>query len=177
MAFEIPRLLRGVWLPPGARCLDIATGMGWAAAGLLRHDPSAWIAALDYDGFILPRSREYLDGRGAAENVAVCRADGKHLPFRDASFDLALCLYGLHHVRGYLVALREIARVLKVTGSFALIDPIRKPHKPPGGHHGTEVPTRDELDGMLREAGFETLRSRESFGTVKVVTRRSLASA
>jgi hypothetical protein len=29
-----------------------------------------------------------------------------------------------------------------LTGLLALIDPVRKPAKPPGGHHGTEVPTR-----------------------------------
>ncbi len=106
------------------------------------------------------------------EGSGLCRADGKRLPFRDGSFDLVLCLYGLHHFRGYFEALCEIARVLKPTGTFALIDPIRRPGKPPGGRHGMEVPTRDELDRMLRDAGFEIVRSRVSLGSVKAVTHK-----
>ena len=172
MAVEVPRLLRGVTTPRGASCLDIATGLGWATAGLIRRDPSARIAALDYDGTILPRTRRYLSAHGADASTALCRGDCKHLPFRDGSFDLALCLYGLHHFRGDLEALLEIARVLKSTGTFALIDPIRHPGTPPGGHQGLEIPTRDELDRMLREAGFETVRSRVSLGSVKAVTHK-----
>jgi ubiquinone/menaquinone biosynthesis C-methylase UbiE len=140
MAVELPSLLRGVSIPYGANCLDIATGLGWATAGLIRLDPSVRIVALDYDGTILPRTSKYLREHGAAESSGFCRADGKYLPFRDASFDLVLCLYGLHHFRGYLEALREIARVLRPTGTFALIDPTRRPGKPPGGHHGMEFP-------------------------------------
>ena len=172
MAVELPSLLRGVRIARGANCLDIATGLGWATAGLARLDRSARIVALDYDGTILPRTREYLREHGAAESSGLCRADGKHLPFRDGSFDLVLCLYGLHHFRGYFEALREIARVLKSTGTFALIDPARRPGKPPSGHHGTEVPTRDELDRMLLDAGFEIVLSRVSLGRVKAVTHK-----
>jgi SAM-dependent methyltransferase len=94
------------------------------------------------------------------------------LPFSDESFDLVLCLYGLHHFRGYLEALREIARVLRSTGTFVLIDPVRNPNKPPGGHHGTDVPTREELDRMLGEAGFEIVLSPVSLGRMKAVGKR-----
>ena len=172
MALEIPNLLRGIDLPRGARCLDIATGLGWASAGIVRRDRSARIVALDYDGIILPRTREYLSSHHAGRNTALCRADAKYLPFRDASFELVLCLYGLHHFRGYIESLREIARVLKPTGTFALIDPIRSPSKPAGGHHGTQVPTRDEFDRMLDEAGFEIDRARVSMGSIKAVAHK-----
>ena len=172
MAIEVPRLLSGVQIPSGAICLDLATGLGWASLGLVRRDPSVRIVALDYDGTILPRTREYLRSHGAAD-AQLCRADAKQLPFDASCFDLVLCCYGLHHVRGYLAALREIARVLKPAGTFALIDPIRSSSAPPGGHHGLQVPTSDELSGMLADAGFESLRSRISLGRVEAVTRRA----
>jgi ubiquinone/menaquinone biosynthesis C-methylase UbiE len=162
MAVELPNLLRGVRIPPGGTCLDIATGIGWASRGLLRRDASVRIVALDYNGTILPRTREYLRSHGAATNVAPCRADAKHLPFCEGRFDLVFCLYGLHHFRGYLAALREIARVLKSGGTFALIDPVRNSGKPSGSHHGLEVMTSEELYRMLGEAGFEILRFRVS---------------
>ena len=175
MAVEIPNLLRGVRIPRGGTCLDIATGIGWASRGVLRRDASVRIVALDYDGTILPRTREYLRSHGAATNVAPCRADAKHLPFREGCFDLVFCLYGLHHFRGYLAALREIARVLKSGGTFALIDPVRNPGKPSGSHHGLEVTTSEELHRMLGEAGFEILRSRVSLGSLKAVVRKKIS--
>jgi hypothetical protein len=46
------------------------------------------------------------------------------------------------------------------------------PNKPPGGHHGTDVPTREELDRMLCEAGFEVVLSRVSLGRMKAVAQR-----
>jgi SAM-dependent methyltransferase len=168
---ELPRLLRGVRIPHSATCLDVATGLGWASAGLAWCDPSARIVALDYDETILPRTRDYLSSHGAA-NTMICRADAKHLPFPASTFDLALCLYGLHHCRGYLEALREIARVLKLDGTLALIDPVRKPGKPPGGHHGTEVPTGQELQQMLGKAGFRSVSPRVSMGRAKAVVRK-----
>ncbi len=171
MAIEIPNLLRGLQLPRAATCLDIATGIGWASRGLVRRDPSVQVVALDYDGTSLPRTRAYLSSHAAATNIALCRADAKHLPFRAGRFDLVLCLYGLHHFRGYLAALREIARVLKPGGAFALIDPVRKPGRPPSGHHGMELTTIEELYRMLAEAGFDILRSHVSLGSVKAVAR------
>lgn len=171
-AIEFPRLLGGVNIPCGAICLDIATGIGWGSLGLVRRDPSVRIVALDYDGTILPRTRAYFRAHGAVTNTALCRADAKQLPFGPGCFDLVLCLYGLHHFRGYLAALREIARVLKPGGTFALIDPIRDPSRPPGGHHGLEVTTSEELFRMLAGAGFEIVRSRVARGSVKVVTQK-----
>ena len=173
MRVEVPRLLREVRIPLGAICLDLATGLGWANAGLARRAPSAKVVALDYDGTILPRTRDYLSSHVAAASTAVCRADAKRLPFRHATFDLVLCLYGFHHCRGYLDALREAARVLKRDGTLALIDSVRKSTKPPGGHHGTEVPTSEGLQRLLSEAGFRPVSPRVSMGRAKVVVHKA----
>jgi len=171
MAVEMPSLLRGVRIPPGGTCLDVATGIGWASRGVLRQEASARVVTLDYDSQILPRAREYLNAHGLAANVTACRADAKHLPFRAARFDLAVCLYGLHHFRGALAALGEIARVLKPGGTFALIDPVWNPAKPARNHHGLEIQTSEELLRLLGDAGFDVLRSRVSLGSLKAVAR------
>src|SRR5260370_39985234 len=71
MAVEVPGLLRGINISRGATCLDIATGLGWASAGLVQRDPSARIVALDYDGSILPRTRADLATHGAAADTAL----------------------------------------------------------------------------------------------------------
>jgi|SRR5579862_5068909 len=171
---ELPNLLKGVELPPHARCLDLATGLGWATAGIARIAPGATIVSIDYDFDVLPRAREYINAHSAANNATMCRADGKRLPMRDRSFDLVVCLYGLHHFRGYLEALKEIARVLKPGGTFALIDPLRSKDKPSGGHGAMQVLTRTEMTRLLDEAGFEVLSSRVSFGSARVIMRNRL---
>jgi ubiquinone/menaquinone biosynthesis C-methylase UbiE len=162
LKLEVPRLLRDATIPRAATCLDIATGLGWGSVGLLRRDPLAEIVALDSDERILPHTRYYLSSHAEKERTAVCRGDAKHLPFRDGAFHVVICFYGLHHCRGYLEALREIARVLKPAGTLALIDPVRKAGKTLGGHHGTEIPTLSELRRMLSEAGFDPVAPRVS---------------
>ena len=57
-------------------------------------------------------------------------------------------------------------------GAISKAYAVRNPNKPPGGHHGTDVPTREELDRMLGEAGFEIVLSRVSLGRMKAVVQR-----
>jgi ubiquinone/menaquinone biosynthesis C-methylase UbiE len=175
MRFELPRLLEGITLQPGARCLDLGAGLGWGSAGLVRRDPSLRVVAVDYDPAVLVRTRDYVRGTGARD-VPACRADGKRLPFRDRTFDLVICLYALHHFRGYAEGLREIRRVMKPGATFALIDPIRREGRSSGrGHHGMHVPTRDELEGMLKDAGFGIDRLALSMGRARGVMRLNAA--
>jgi SAM-dependent methyltransferase len=160
---ELPQLLKGVDLPTDARCLDLATGLGWgdgrdSAGSSLRNKrvrrlrfrhpaPCARVselAGLGLQNDVVPR------GRQAA---AFAR-----------SSDLAVCLYGLHHLRGYLEALKEIARVLKPSGAFAMIDPVRSKDKPHGGHCGIEILMRAQLMQLLDQARFEVILPRVSFG-------------
>jgi hypothetical protein len=105
-----PRVLRG-YLPRRESCRSITTSTSCPA----------------------PRESLKSQQHSAGSNAALCGADGKRLPFHDGTFDLVVCLYGLHHFCGYLGASQEIARVLKPRGTFALIDPIRRADKPSQG--------------------------------------------
>ena len=40
LRWELPRLLNGVAIPAGSRCLEIGTGVGWGTLGLLQHYPA-----------------------------------------------------------------------------------------------------------------------------------------
>ena len=62
--------------------------------------------------------------------------------------------------------------MLKPDGTLALIDPVRKSAKAPGGHHGTEVLTREELQRMLGKAGFRSVSPRVSMGRAKAVVHK-----
>src|SRR5258708_38370271 len=94
--FELPNLLKGVELPLYARCLDLATGLGWPTAGIADTAPSATILSVDYDFEVLPRAREYLNSQRLRQPT-LWRADAERLQLRDVSFDLVVCFYGRHH--------------------------------------------------------------------------------
>jgi Methyltransferase domain len=80
--------------------LDVAAGAGAAR----RHFPDA--VALDL-------SLGQLRHNPARRRV---RADAESLPFRDRSFDAAVCLFGINHVSDPGAALGEMARLAPVVG-------------------------------------------------------------
>lgn len=162
LRWELPRLLDGVEVPPGSRCLEVGTGLGWGTLGLIQYTNPAQVIATDYDGMILPAARSYLSQHNAASRVAFCQADVKHLPFADQTFDLVLALYVIHHVFGHRLMLTEIGRVTKPRGWFLFVDSVR-PNLIPNfrGRSAPEgVNTREEFTGLLAEAGFHIERWR-----------------
>ena len=156
LRWELPRLLQGVTIPLGGRCLEIGTGMGWGTLGIIQRYPSLTAIASDYDQAILPVARAYIQQHAPTMHVAFCRANAKAFPFPDGTFDVVLALYVLHHVAGYREALRDISRVLKPGGCFLFIDVVRIPFLPrlrtvvpPDG-----LPSKSELTDLLVETGF-----------------------
>jgi ubiquinone/menaquinone biosynthesis C-methylase UbiE len=160
LRWELPHLLRGVVIPHGSRCLEIGTGMGWGALGLIEYSDAAMVIASDYDRTVLPMARSYIRHHAPAASVAFCQANAKSFPFPDGMFDVVLALYVLHHVAGYRAAIEAIGRVTKPQGYFLFIDVFRTalmPHVrnlvPPEG-----LPSRGELTRLLLEAGFRIER-------------------
>ena len=160
LRWELPRLLDGVAIPTGSRCLEIGTGMGWGTLGLLQRYPAIVAVATEYDRSVLPMTRSYIQHYAPGAHVAFCQADAKAFPFPDHTFDIVLALYVLHHVAGYRAALEDIGRVLKPGGRFLFIDVIRASwmprfpaHVPPDG-----LPSQAELTQMLVDAGFRIER-------------------
>jgi ubiquinone/menaquinone biosynthesis C-methylase UbiE len=162
LRWELRSLFDGLELAPQSLCLEIGAGRGWGTLGLIRRYDSVQVIATDYDATILPTTRAYLSQHGALSHVVFARADAKRLPFQDGAFDLVLALYVLHHVYGYRQALNELGRVTKPGGHFLFIDMLRAPWMPrfrrwvpPDG-----APSREELGGLLAEAGFRIERWR-----------------
>ena len=66
----------------------------------------------------------------AGTNVTVIHADAVHMPLRDESFSAALCFTMLHHIPTPAQQdrlLSEVARVLRLGGTFAGTDSIASP--------------------------------------------------
>ena len=143
----------------GARYLDVGCGAGTYTRWLVEQGVQA--TGVDYSLPALVKARER-----SVTPIPFCAADAMRLPFRDATFDGALCFGLLQAVSDSTPVVRELARVLKPGGTL-WIDALNR-----GGIaaratrarlrlRGRPMHLRYEspavLGGILTEAGFENL--------------------
>jgi SAM-dependent methyltransferase len=117
---------------PGERVLDVACGSGNGAISAARRTWGGTVGA-DYVPALLERGRE----RAAAERLEVefVEADAQDLPFEDASFDVAMSIYGAMFAPDQEKAASELLRVVKPGGRIGM------GNWTPGGAVGTMFKT------------------------------------
>ena len=100
----------------GERVLDVAAGNGNATLAAARRFAS--VTSTDYVPALLERGKE----RAAAERLDVTFevADAEALPYRDASFDVALSTFGVMFAPEHARAAGELARVVRPGGRIGL---------------------------------------------------------
>lgn len=104
------------------RALDVGCGEGWASAEYLKRGSSS-VTAFDLSFESLCSARHYLRSVGFSTSVPLIQAAAEYLPFRDASFDLLICISTLHHT-DLDGSLKEIHRVLAPGGKALLAEPL-----------------------------------------------------
>ncbi len=87
-------------LPPGSRVLDIGAGSGTMARLIGRQRPDVTLSGIDV--LVRPHTE-----------IQVEQFDGRHIPYPEASFDVAMFVDVLHHTNDPLELLREAARVAR----------------------------------------------------------------
>lgn len=101
---------------PGRRLtlLDVGAGDGWPAGWI--RDRWAALAAGEEPLVVASDLRERLLASGASEDLALCAADARGLPFPDASVDLAWSSLLVHHLDepGIVASLAEMRRVTRI---------------------------------------------------------------
>ena len=147
-------------LPANARVLD-------AGAGEAKHRP--FFAKHRYTGVDLAIG----DQRWDYSRIDAV-ADLEALPFRDSSFDAAINIVTLEHVRRPAKVLAEIARVLKTNGTLLIVVPLEwEVHQAP---HDYFRYTRHGLEMLLIESGLRVERLQPVGGIFRVLSRRMLNS-
>ncbi|MCR4860016.1 MAG: class I SAM-dependent methyltransferase [Bacteroidales bacterium] len=99
------------------RLLDVPVGTGVFTVGKYARMTGADIVCVDYSEDMLRQARERFDREGIA-NAVLRQGDVGALPFDDASFDVVLCMNGLHVFPDKEKAYSEICRVLREGGSL-----------------------------------------------------------
>lgn len=145
-------------LPPGAFVLDAGAG---ECAYKDRFTAHRYLAI---DLGIGDRAWNYSQLDAIADLAAV--------PLRDGSFDAAVNIVTLEHVREPACVLAELARVLKPGGRLLLVAPHEwEEHQTP---HDYFRYTQFGLRYLLQRAGFDEVETRPVGGFFRLLSRRML---
>jgi ubiquinone/menaquinone biosynthesis C-methylase UbiE len=110
-------------LPRSARVLDVGCGSGVIVRSLVqRRDFSGQAFGVDHSPLFIDAARRFAQAEGIADRVVFQIGDAHKLEFSDASFDAVIAHTLISHVSEAETVLREIARVLRRGGTFAIFD-------------------------------------------------------
>lgn len=132
---EEAELLIGLVAPQGTeRAMDLACGPGTFTCALARR--VRWAIALDLTPPLMEQARTAAM-RAGLRNIAFACANAMSLPLADASLDLAICGYSLHHFSDPGRAIHELARVVRPGGRVALMDLVapKEPERAAANNH------------------------------------------
>ena len=109
----------------GGDLLDLGTGPAVISVVLCQGLPDLKVVACDLSQGMLAIATQRVENAGLQGRIDLRRLDAKVLPFEDASFDGLLSNSLVHHLPDPIIALREMARVVRDDGLFLVRDLIR----------------------------------------------------
>jgi SAM-dependent methyltransferase len=107
--------VRFLEIPPGARVLEVGSGLGILAARVAGTAERVRVVGLELSWAQIARAVR-------CARVAYVQGDAHALAFRAGGFDLVYARYVLEHVHDPRVALREMHRVLHPGGRIAVLE-------------------------------------------------------
>jgi ubiquinone/menaquinone biosynthesis C-methylase UbiE/uncharacterized protein YbaR (Trm112 family) len=162
------------------RILDVACGPG--TYGRRIASPSKEVFGIDVSLGMLRQGAAYVAKEGTP-NVHFARARVEALPFEDGLFNAALCCGSLHLFTDTVIALREMARVMKpaailsvftfAAGSGGLLK-FRRVREWSRSQHGLHVFELPELEQYLTASGFKDFQPEVS-GSILTFSARKQA--
>jgi ubiquinone/menaquinone biosynthesis C-methylase UbiE len=163
------------------RVLDIACGPG--TYGRRIASPSREVFGIDVSMGMLRQGAAYVAKEGISD-VHFARARVEALPFEDGLFDAALCCGSLHLFTDTVIALREMARVMKPAAILSVFTfgagrggvlKYRSVREWSRRNHGLHVFDLSEMEQYLTASGFEDFQP-EMSGSILTFSARKPAS-
>jgi ubiquinone/menaquinone biosynthesis C-methylase UbiE len=145
-------------VPSGARVLEVAPGPGYLAIELARRGYE--VVGLDISKSFVDIARQNAARAGVA--IRFEHGDAAHMPFRDGSFDFAVCTAAFKNFSDPVGALDEIHRVLKPGGRASIID-LRKDASPAAIREEIRGMNLSRLNAALVRWTFQTLLLRNAY--------------
>lgn len=131
--FEIPFLLNKHMSPRRAltrkipneplRILDVCVGSANSALPIARTNDANEIIGVDLSPDMLAAGERKIQRRGI-RNIHLQQMDAAKMTFQDGEFDIVMVSFGLHELKPDLMldVLKEMSRVLKVSGALYIVD-------------------------------------------------------
>ena len=115
--------LRHAGIRNGMRVLEVATGSGEMFRRLVKSNPEGKTFGLDLSPNMAARTQSRARREFPKAQSHCGAVDVRGLPFRSATFDAVVCCYLLELLsqEDIGITLREIRRVLRADGTFALV--------------------------------------------------------
>ena len=104
---------------PSTRVLDLCAGTLDLGVAVQKEHPDAKVVCADFAVEMLRRGAHKLP------EAALTGADAMRLPFKDESFDAAVCGFGVRNVSDLAGCFREVRRVLRPGGVFIVLEFFR----------------------------------------------------
>jgi len=180
-------------LPPGGRVLDLCTGTAELLIEALRRDAQGQGVGVDLSPEMLVRGAAKLRQRRLDGRTVLLGGDVTALPLAGGALDGALVAFGIRNVAEPLAGLREAHRVLRAGGALVVLE-FALPRGVMGslyrfyfrsvlprlgglisGDRGAyaylpasveRFARPEELAALLRQAGFDDVRSRRLTGGI-----------
>jgi ubiquinone/menaquinone biosynthesis C-methylase UbiE len=164
----------GAAAPAGADVLDVGCCPGHLALRVAAQREDLRVTGLDVDPGMVARATRNRDRRAGAPDPqlpAFVVGDVATLPFADATFDLAVSTFSVHHWTDPVRGIQEVHRVLRPRGRALIWDvtgPLRHGHG-----------SRFSLRELALESPFDSTRlvERWGIGPVTLVECHELARA
>ena len=124
-------LIKLVQPKEGDKVLDVGTGGGLLAIGFAKAVNDVKATGIDLwipggGGTSLETAKRNAEIEGVADRVEFKRADARNIPYPDNCFDAVVSSFVLHMIyKNRDTAFKEMIRVLKPKGKFAVIEPPR----------------------------------------------------
>lgn len=152
-------------VPKGAVCLDIGCGGGRNVARLRRRAKGGRAYGVDLSSLSVRQSvwlnlPAILGGKSA-----ILHAGADDLPFKDAHFDVVTAFETVYYWPDPVHCFEEVRRVLRPGGQFMICNEDTYHADRPEEHTAIKsildlsFYSNDELEQMLRDAGFRYVRS------------------
>lgn len=107
--------------------LDVGTGTGWIAIGIVQKNPLCRVVAVDLSDTMLRVAKKNAVREGVAHRIEFVKADAVSLPFTDKYFHSVFSHNMLHHLPEPILMMKEIARVVRDDGAVNVRDLKRLP--------------------------------------------------
>lgn len=165
------KMARDLGIAKGSKVVDLGCGRGRVAAHVATLT-GAEVTGVNLDKVQIEYARKYAQMKGLPCNFILGNFNDLPLPFADQSLDGIYEIQVLTYSRNPLLLFKELYRVLKPGGKFAILDWVRLPNydekdphhlslmkaiKPLIGAIGT--PSPEEYMDLLKKAGFEIVAS------------------